>query len=164
VQKPLGFVKQSSSKAKGKSLKGSDVENVPLFYESNTANELEPSQQATDAPEQASSSGSVRPYLHFNFSGIQAEIQNPSHGSDLNPMLIDGEHPGVAVRETRPYEMQQNLFKRKLAVLALKVDSAKRRPLSNYEWRSDATVASILGKNTKLASKFQHLLSCRPPD
>ena len=157
-------MKQSSSKAKGKSLKGIDVDKSPLFHERKAKELVEPSCQATSAPELSSSSDSVRPYVHFNFSGIQAEIQNPSHGSDLNPMSINGEHPGVAVRETRPYEMQQNLFKRKLAVLAIKVDSAKRRPLSNYEWRSDATIASILGKNTKLASKFQHLLSCRPPD
>ena len=99
-----------------------------------------------------------------NYVGQLAEIHNASAIIDMNPMQCIGEHLGEVSGESHPHEMQQIQFKRKVAELAITADSAKKRPRSNYEWRGDAVIASILGKNTKLASKFQHLSYCRPPD
>ena len=76
-----------------------------------------------------------------------------------NPMHIVGVHPGVATRGSHPDKMRS--MKRKGPI---QEGNLFKRVRSNYDWRGNDFVYGLLAKNAKLADKFKHLSSSRPPD
>jgi len=69
--------------------------------------------------------------------------------------------PGEVAGASCPQKMRLFAKKRLIAEMAGKPN---KRTRSNYDWRGNVFAAKILGKNTRLSNKFQHLSISRPPD
>ena len=95
----------------------------------------------------------------FKNIGIQANTRY-KHKIVLN---VNPMSPGEVAGESHPQKMHK-LRKRKVAMLAIRDIRTNKRPRSCYDWRGQEFVSSIVGKNPKLVSKFQHLSGSRPPD